>query len=286
MARFKPLIYFCAFGDEAQFAMLSVALESLVAFSKTDCDIVVLTNRASRDILSRYLAAFRRTLRISLRIVEAADPQQYTHARYRIIRFDDLSGYGPVLYLDTDVVCDADLRPLLRRLHTAEGVCALPEGRLLSKHGFWGRSLFLADPALGVSPSDPGISTGVLGGASMEGLRRPFRLVLDHIEAWYAAGHAPLFYDQAHANYVLIKHRLFNGDILGAHLRVVGNEVEADPSQRLGLAHFAGGVGNNMPKLTRMRTYREALGPAPPPPIRIRWRRAVRRTLGRVLGRR
>ncbi len=182
LMRSKPLIYFCAFGDEAQFAMLSVALESLATFSRVRCDIVVLTNAASQEILSRYLAAFRKTLRITVKQVEAADVQQYTHARYRIVRFDALRHYGPVLYLDTDVVCDGDLRPLLRKLRTVQGICALPEGHLLSPHGFWGRTLFLQDPGLGVRPSDPGISTGVLGGASMAALRRPFGLILDHIE--------------------------------------------------------------------------------------------------------
>ncbi len=282
--RCRPLIYFCAFGDEAQFAMLSIALESLAAFSKVRCDIVVLTNADSQEILSRYLAAFRKTLRITVKRVEAADVQQYTHARYRIVEFDELRGYGPVLYLDTDVVCDGDLRPLLGKLRAADGICALPEGRLLSPYGFWGRSLFLADPDLAVTPSDPGISTGVLGGASMEALRAPFGLILDHIEAWFAAGNAPLFYDQANANYVMIKHGLFDGTVMGEHLRVVGNESDADPSRRLGLAHFAGGVGNNMPKLMRMRIYRAALAADAPPTPWARFGRAVRKALGRGSG--
>lgn len=284
LMRSKPLIYFCAFGDEAQFAMLSVALESLATFSRVRCDIVVLTNAASQEILSRYLAAFRKTLRITVKHVEAADVQQYTHARYRIVRFDELRHHGPVLYLDTDIVCDGDLRPLLRKLRTVQGICALPEGHLLSPHGFWGRTLFLQDPGLGVRPSDPGISTGVLGGASIAALRRPFGLILDHIEAWFAAGNAPLFYDQANANYVMVKHGLFDGTVMGEHLRVVGHEADADPSRRLGLAHFAGGVGNNMPKLLRMRIYRAALAPDAPPPKRGWFGRTVGRALDRVVG--
>lgn len=259
--RSRSLIYFCAFGVDEQFEMLSIAVRSLLTFGNSGADVAVLTSESRHDTVMRLLAPLvGGPTRFIVKHVAASTLSEYTSARYRIADFADLHGYGPVLYLDTDIVIDADIGGLLAKLTGTTGIAAVAEGRVLDVHEFWGRTLFLGDPSVPVTEETNGFSTGVLGAASIPALARPFRLVLDQIGAWLDAGHAPFeVYDQPHAVYTLIKHGLFEGRVLRPHIRVVGTDTDADPRRRRGITHFAGGVGRNEPKLRRMRTYLDAL---------------------------
>jgi|GEM_PF-343111 len=261
----RPLVYFCAFGPDEIFQLLQLALDSLFTLGAYDGDVLVVGNEESRASLSAlpgWLLA-----RIRFHCVPASDVLDFTLARYRLCDMVDPAGFGPVLYLDTDVICDTTILPLLREVAVASKPMALAEGDLLAEAGYWGAPFFREDARSAGARLRGSFSTGVLGAPSAFMLRAGFRAIIETTEAFCRCHGTRVLpaYDQPGANYVLNK----SGDIeigsLRKYLRNHLGRLDTVPAldDRRGLVHFPGGVGYTTPKLACMQRYMAALtGPA------------------------
>lgn len=261
LLRFRPLIYFCVFGSEDQFKMLRICLESIDLYSEIQSDVLIVSAKEFEGHVENHLEGFSSgKLSLRVRYISASNMEDFTSARYSISDFHEFASYGPVLYLDTDIICDSEISSLLKLLRKAKGVAALSEGRLLDEREFWGRTLFIQDSAIEIDQQTRGFSTGVIGAATISEMRMPFLSVLKSIELWKVHGNAPFrVYDQPHSNYVFFKSGFHDSESLKNYVRIVGNKHDADDISRSGISHFAGGVGRNAPKLERMKTYMEKL---------------------------
>lgn len=263
-AIFNPLIYTTAFGKRELFDMASCLIHSIESFSGINYTTALITRVEDSDIIKstfgRPGVRFDRIARI-----EANNVEDFTFARYRAIF--ECSGiewdlYSPVIYVDSDIICDNNIEALCKRLIMSRGVSVLPEGRALDEAGWFGKTLVESDPTVVIGPDDHGYNSGVIAATDATTLRPFFQEILNVYKNIIHYDRSLLdFFDQPILNYVGRKMNCLNVTILPAHLKLVGHAYRVDPDKRVGFAHFAGGVGNANPKLSRMQEYVASLPP-------------------------
>ena len=205
--------------------------------------------------------------------VAGQDLLDWCCARYRLNAFPGLRSAQPLLYLDTDVICDRPIDDLMLGLIGSNTINVRQEGRLdegaATSAGHWFGWRLLAADGVPFDPMSPGFSSGAIGCANAA-------VAQPHFDAILAStyGHAcstanrDYFegYDQPFANYVLRKRRCFATNLLNRTLwihRVAANHITVpDSGSATGLVHFTGGVGLGAPKrvamercITALRTY-------------------------------
>ena len=258
---FRPLAYLVAYGNAEMFRCADIAIRSLFAFGEWDGDVLIITDDESIPFLDTLPREIR--VRVKVALIPAHDVLDYTLARYRIAELGVAEMYQPVLYLDTDVVCDAPLSGLLQAMVFATELQAYAEKKLGHERDFYGKSLLEADGIV-ISPDDQGFSSGVFAFRNIAQQRRLFRMIIDVAYRFTSlAGRRDLHdcYDQVFFNYVLHKTKLVSGDMLKDVVTVHLNHLPLlGEAARKGFVHFAGGVGNTTPKLTHMMRYCQLLG--------------------------
>jgi hypothetical protein len=194
--------------------------------------------------------------------LQAHDTLDFALARYKIIDLPEIQQYQPIVYIDTDVVCNSALDGLYWELCFSDVVHALSEGPLFHDADFFGKTLFDRDS--GVANADAlGISTGILGFRNVDCVKSQFQAVLGSAYAFAREqarrDYFPAF-DQPFANYIFRKGFSAIGELEHrAAVNLYIHEPSHRPEDRLGLIHFAGGVGNATPKVERMRGYYETI---------------------------
>ena len=246
---FRPLVYLVAYGRDEILACADIAIRSLRAVGGGGAAL-----RGASGTMSAQ--------DVRLVAVQAHDTLDFALTRYKAVELPEFRQYQPVLYIDTDVVCNAPLDGLFHELCFSDAVHALSEGPVFHDADFYGKTLFEQDPCV-ARADELGISTGILGFRNVGCVAVPFKAILDGSYG-FARGamqrdYFPAF-DQPFANYVF---RKWFSAIRPLEGRAVVNLYIDDPSvrpeDRLGLIHFAGGVGNASPKIERMRVYLEMI---------------------------
>ena len=257
---YRPLVYLVAFGRPDIFESAELAIASLRTHGGPQCDVMVITDR-QHGAASDYSFGHG----VTTVVLQAEDIMDFALARYGIAEFACTHAYQPILYLDTDVVCNAPLDGLFRTLCFSDDLHVVPEGLLLDELDFYGRTLFQLDAGVG-SDTDLGFSTGILAFRNTRHVQGLFRLILE--STWEYARSAMTrdafsAFDQPIANYVVRKNFPTPRSLEAwAVVSLYVKEPSYAPESRLGLIHFAGGVGNATPKIERMRQYLQRLDAA------------------------
>ncbi len=260
--RYRPLVYYAAFGPEDVFACLRLAVGSLFEFGAYDGEVIVLTDGQHATLTDGWPEPLRAMVRVQA--VAGDDMLDWTLARYRAIGLGILQQHRPCLYLDTDMVCDGPIGGLLARLALAPTLQAAAENLLSRPEDWYGASLFAAD-GVTLQADLRGFSTGALGFAEPSMVRDLFTLVATMAESHAArSGQRDAFscYDQPFANYAAVK---LGGVGTGLIDRFLDNRhywLQRPPARR-GLAHFTGGTGAAAAKLAAMTAYVAALRQQP-----------------------
>ncbi len=262
--RYRPLVYYAAFGADAVFDCLRIAVQSLFEFGRYDGEVLVLTDAAHLswpDCLPADLRGHVRT-----RAAQGADMLDWTLARYGIAATEGLAHHRPFLYLDADMACDGPIDPLLRRLAISPLLHAVGENAVTRAEDWYGASLLAAD-GVAVAADRPGFSTGALGFATLPTARTMFDLV-PRLARGHATGSGTRdafdCYDQPFANYAAIKLGGVETTLLGRYLDNRYYWLDRAPARR-GLAHFTGGTRAAGAKQAAMGAYVEALRAVNPP---------------------
>ena len=173
--RYRPLIYFAAFGDDSIFQCLETALASLDRFAQWPGSVLILTDRAP-DALAPLIPERLRP-RIHVHRSNPGDVLGFTLARYAVGAAPVAHTHQPLLYVDADVVFDGDLTGLMIDVLLSGCACFLPE-RTMFDYDFYGEPLFRADG--GFLPSyDRGLSSGAIGIPTLAQVSDAFRLILE-----------------------------------------------------------------------------------------------------------
>lgn len=257
---YRPLAYLAAYGREDIFQSAEIAIRSLFVHGQWDGDVLLITDAAHRDFPARLPEPIR--ARTIVAIVPAHDVLDYTLARYRIAEIPEAAAYGPLLYIDTDIVCDAPLHALTRSAALSSKLHACPEFQLGHPNDYYGVSLLNADGAA-FDPNANGYSSGTLVFRDAESQRALFATIV--ATAYRIAALADRrdvfeYFDQPIFNYVAHKAAAIDGTLLEQFVRIyINNQPPLTEPVGKGLVHFAGGVGNSLPKLTHMTRYLELL---------------------------
>ena len=257
---YRPLIYFAAFGDRKIFDCLSLAVRSVLEIGGYTGRIALLSNVTEAELHELVPDEVHRF--IDLYYVPASDRLDFTLARYKIVEFDAFRQFQPLLYMDTDVICNARIDDLLADIMQAHGACFSLELELHHPGDFYGTSLFRQDPTASVDAAC-GFTSGIIGLPN----RHAFPMLSRVVETAYSyaasvgSRSALSFLDQPIANYVFHKFGDFDSAVLTARTEnLLGGFAKADRLlARRGLVHFCGGIGNADPKLVAMQRYLDVL---------------------------
>ena len=257
---YRPLAYLAAYGREDIFQSAEIAIRSLFDHGQWDGDVLLITDAAHREFPDRLPAPMRE--RTIVAVLPAHDVLDYTLARYKIADLPEAASYRPLLYIDTDIVCDAPLHALTRAAAVSPALHACMELPIGHPDDFYGVSLLQAD-GVAFDPGAPGFSSGTLVFRDVESQRALFAAIVDtayRVAAFADRRDAFEYFDQPIFNYVAYKAGAVDGTLLEQFVRIHINSQSAltEPVGK-GLVHFAGGVGNSLPKLTHMTRYMELL---------------------------
>jgi hypothetical protein len=257
---FRPLAYLVAYGGDEVFRCAELAILSLFEFGAWDGDILLMTDQANSGFAERMPDWLRD--RIHVVTMPADDVLDYTLVRYRIADLTSADLYQPVIYIDTDVVCDMPLPPLACLAAMSHELQVTPEYFLGTPSPYYGQPLMTVD-GMSFDGSQRGFSSGIFAFRDIDEQRKLFRTI---IETAYSvsnsAGKRDLFecYDQPFFNYVLRKTGLGDTTLFADAVLVHHNHLPMLTAPvRKGFVHFAGGVGNAPPKLAHMMSYIELL---------------------------
>jgi lipopolysaccharide biosynthesis glycosyltransferase len=239
---------------------MKLAVHSLFEFGAWDGDVLIITDGSHVGEVNDMFASLAG--RVIVAAVPAADILDYTLARYKIVDLDIAARYQPLIYLDTDIICDAPLKDFLAAMAFSDALQVYPEALPISvKQDFFGTSLLTAD-GVGSGERDTGISSGVFAFSNPASQRDLFHRIIDIADkVTQSTGRSFFqFYDQPFFNYVLYKSKLDTGTGLSQIVDLYHNfrPALAAPVGK-GLVHFAGGVGNATPKLVQMENYIKVL---------------------------
>jgi hypothetical protein len=236
LCRFRPLVYFSAFGDAAILRQFALSVRSLVEFGRYTGDFAVLTDRSPAEIMALLEPATRP--RCSVLTTQAADRMGFMAARYGIGDWAEAWSCQPILYADTDIVFDTDIAPMLHAIARSDRIAAPVEP--FSPLRSWAP---VGSGLLQLDGCDPralhGFNSGTIGIPNLASHNTTLRLI-----ARVIANHATLkgrgalpHGDQEIANYVAYRTGSFDTTLISPFVRV-GSDAPVSPEGRRGLVHF------------------------------------------------
>jgi len=254
--RYRPLVYFAAFGNEAIMRQFALSVRSLVTYGCYDGDIAVLTDHTPEEIAA-MLPAFDRP-RVSVLRCDARDRWAFMAARYMIADWADAWLYQPLLYVDADTIFDADIAPILRAIACSDRMSAPVEVfSPLRTAASVGAGLLQLD---GCDPrSMHGFNSGTIGIPNLAEHAATLKLIATIIanNAALKGRDSLTFADQEVANYVSYKIGRFDTSLLSPYVKV-GWDTSVPRDNRHGILHFWGVTGSQE-RADAMAAYLQAL---------------------------
>jgi hypothetical protein len=238
--RYRPLVYFTAFGDATIMRQFALSLASLVTTGAYDGAIVVMTDKTTAEIGALVPPGMRATLVVLPTV--ARDRLGYLASRLTIGRWPDAWAFQPLLYVDTDIIFDLPVSGMLKAIALSDRMTAVVEPtEPLGTSDVVGSGLLLADGCL--PGAELGFNFGALG---IPNLRRHGSMLalmgrVLHNRLTMCGRESLPFPDQAIANYVAYRRNAVDTALLSAYIRLVNHR--ADPAGRRGLVHFCWATG-------------------------------------------
>jgi hypothetical protein len=224
ICQYRALVYYAAFANPDIMRQLAISLRSLIEFGRYDGPIVLLTDHKPAD-LAQFVPA-EHLARLALLPVRPSDPPGYMTARYLLLDWADARLFQPVLYVDTDIVFDNDVTPMLRAIALSDRIAAPVElMSTLAGQPSVGATLLQRD--LCAPGFMAGFNSGTLGIPNLHEhaamLRLIRRLIVNHSLLY---GRTTLPYaDQEIANYVSYRIGHFDTALLSRFVRYAGHDA-------------------------------------------------------------
>jgi hypothetical protein len=254
---YRPFIYFTAFGSPYALEQAYTAIASLIEFGGYDGHVHVITDQPAESFLQNIPSLLPE--RITVQNLASQDWVGYVAAKYCILDWVYAYNFQPLLFLDTDVVCDAPLEPLLATIVALDRMSApLEDVSSLQTNPSVGASLIQrsgldARFACGVNGGTVGIPN-LRGSSEIMELTRT--IITNHSEI-FGRDHFR-WVDQEVLNYVSFCVGNFDSSALLRFIRYGWENDEFDATRRLGLVHFWPPVADR-PKLDRMKDYIQSI---------------------------
>lgn len=251
LRRFRPLVYYSAFGSDAYLELFCLAVASFERLHPNLAEYLIFTDADAVSLRARLAAPVAARLQIVAR--QSCDAIDFFLQRYLIADVPGIEEFGPVLYLDTDVMACSDATPLLVDLAFSDLIEAGAEvfSPMLTRESV-GSHLMVDD---GITPPWVfGFNSGSLGFSAVIRHREKFQAIVQTTLRYAEAqGRHRLggWFDQAPANYIAAKLGGFGTTLMTRYLVQVlptGREAGDKPA----LIHF---WGTGTRKLETMRAH-------------------------------
>ncbi|MCB8882733.1 hypothetical protein ACELLULO517_20985 [Acidisoma cellulosilytica] len=252
---FKPLICYSAVGNPLIFEQLVLSLTSLLRWGRYKGDIHLATDRNPAELLN--LVPELDPSRVSFKHLTYTDRIGAMTARYSLMDWPELAAFQPLLIVDTDIIFDADIEPLLTHIVLSDRI-VVPAEEFSPRRSAEsvGAKLFSGDYF------DPGARFGFNSGSiGLPNLHRHgdhlqlIRRIIGNRSDVFGRGHFT-WVDQPIANYVAELVGGFETSHMGQYVRWGGAGMGV--AGRCGLVHFWKPRGP-AEKLRAMKDYVRAL---------------------------
>lgn len=248
---FRPLVYYVSFGAPKYLEMAVISMKSWALFHDFSVTFLIITDITRDALLAVVPSEFHSNLKVWT--IRADETFEYCLQRYRIAEWPESNDFQPLLYLDTDVMFDAEFEDKLVELLLSDKIFVAHEaGAMLESTPSVGSQLVEKDPHFD-GAGLPGFNSGTIGVPNARDYRVDLRAI-GEVMVRYATladgGRLSLhWFDQACANYVLAKREKVSGSFTDT-MSFVGHGEKPHVPPR-GLAHFWGGSD----KLSIMSDY-------------------------------
>ncbi len=251
--RYRPLVYFAAYGDALVMRQFALAVTSLLTVGAYDGEIVVLTDKTPAEIGALFPDLM--PARLVLLPMPAVDRVAYLASRYAIAIWPGAWDFQPLLYVDADLLFDRPVAPMLHAVAQAEHICAPPEQYPLGETHVIGGHL-LADDGCHPPPGRMGFNSGTLGIPNMRTHAGTLSLIARTLRnrRTVVGRQAETFVDQPIANYLAYRTDTFDTAVLAPFVRLAAGD--ADPADRIGIVHFCW-VAGAQARVDVMESYLE-----------------------------
>ena len=255
---FEPLIYSTISGSDYFFDQHELSVRSLERFGQYDGSYLLVSDRDEDAVVVGFSGVAPSRWACLKQDFSTLD--KLMGARREALRDPAFAGFQPILYVDSDVICDAPIEGLLVDAARSERVviAAEHEGRTLGElpaeaRNWFGGFLYPAnDPALSRHHC---VNSGLFGGRNRETLDVSLSLV-ERAWAFYKAAHGNLHqaaFDQPFFSFVLQTLDLAEIAPTRSCVKILNGGEPGPDSMPVGLAHFNIGVGRD--KIEAMRRY-------------------------------
>jgi hypothetical protein len=252
---FKPLVCFCAVGNPLVFDQFALSLTSLLRWGRYTGDIHLATDRNPSEVLGRVPGLD--PSRITVKRLSSTDRIGAITARYSVMEWPEIAAFQPLLIVDTDIIFDADIAPLLAHIAVSDRIVVPTEDFSARRTAeSVGAKLFKADQV------DPGVAHGFNSGSiGVPSLHRHgdqlqlIRRIVGNRSDVFGRNHFT-WVDQPIANYVADRVGGFDASQMHRHVRWGGAGIGVEG--RCGLVHFWRPLGAAA-KLGAMAEYLRAL---------------------------
>jgi len=232
---YNPGFYYCAFGRRSLFRMALMSIMSIVDRSDIEAKFIIFTDTDEPSIPQEFVSI---SPFITVVIVRSPGIISKYYSRYRLSSHKALREYHPLVYIDTDILCNASIKPLIEQCMTSDVVLCNPEASSFDEKGRWFIGDLLTKDVHLDREQVRTINSGIFAGRSWD-ILQPMARFVDKFSR-HALEHSdirPEILDQVPFNYFWAK---FGGCDLEAMRAAVVNFIsdEFDNIPKTGFLHF------------------------------------------------
>jgi lipopolysaccharide biosynthesis glycosyltransferase len=244
----KCLIYVCVFNNPKYVDLLKLLLTSYSLQSiPLNTDLLIMTSSDLQSSIQEVANSLNLSIHFMIKDAVLTN-HEAACMRLKIFDYPLIQAYRTLLYLDTDILIQHSLQPLLEQ-SIQDQLYALEEGTIdQGYHGSWYFDFQTIDR------KTPAINSGVLLFPNTPLMKQMFQETDANIEGRrLKKERLPDAYDQPFINYHFIKAGKCNSTLLKDYVKIYFQNPETKPT--IPICHFAGNMGDANDKLPRMMAH-------------------------------
>ena len=243
------LIYVCVFHQESYINLLKLLITSIDIKSKINkqtTDILIITSPTFQPLIQKEVQLF--DLPIKYYILDLHTLFEAGCARLNIFKYEGISNYDKILYLDTDILINSNINILFNLDISLEKIYTLEEGDIGQEH--WGSQFFdftKYDRTL------PGFTSGILFFKNSNNIKILFEVIQSHIEdyIYIKKNPIPVCIDQPFIVFNAVSQNKYDNQLLKMY---VENNPTVVSSEKI-IYHFPGLPGAYGSKIEKMTIF-------------------------------
>ena len=246
---FNPLIYTAIGGANNFFEQVCICFGSIESFGQYDGSYCLVSDR-DRSAITPYLESID-PVRWSNIQWDLNELEKIVSARMNVLKDTHFDGFQPILYVDSDVVCDRPIEGLLIAAARSDRILIASEFNGLSiaevgspNDNWFGAFLYEGDPRIG---SHRCINNGIFAGCNRHVFLEPYGIVAQawaRFKAAYGDAHRAA-YDQPFYSYILQGLEAIDTTLMDQWVTNLQGVEPTGSYKPRGLAHFNIGVGKD-----------------------------------------